>query len=1040
MKQKIGLLGLFILFGISFFFFFQKEETPPIDPYKSLYPFALQPKLNQAVFSSSGPAPKLAIKNDREKSVPMKTLKVAVFIENKIARTRYEMVFANPHDRDLEGELLFPLKTGQTISYFALEVNGELRPGVAVERTKARVAYEATVRKGVDPGLIEKIQGNLFRLRIFPVPAAGTKRVIIETQELLLSDAQHAFYHLPLQFDQKLTEFHFRLNAYGINRAPKLLHAFSHLKECTQVAKKHFTYRIHLNNFQPKHQFLLEIPSVNRSIIVANSANEQSYFKADLQVPLRYALKEKPKSISICWDHSLSRNVAQLDKEKKLLKRYLAYLREGKIELIGFANKVLYKKTFGLSKGQANELFNFLDQQAYDGATVLNSLPLQQMKGDEVLLFSDGLQTLGKQKRLQCNKPLYVIQSSASADEALLSALCQENQGALISLTRQSLDQAFFSLRTQSLRFLGFKEKNQIKNQCTNYTSQTFGLLQVLGQLKGASHHLTAQFGIGSTVMHQERLPIQLQVSKRNINEKMWAITYLDQLEALPQLNQTKILKLGLKYRLLTNQTSLLVLDAIEDYVEHGIMPPLSLQKKYKILRAKYLQEKKNEKAAHWKVLKKDWKEYLKWYANPRYEIKRSTYPLDDGVVIGVQEEFGDAETALMVPPAVLEESGEAPRNEPVNVQSGQDLNANGAQTFTWTNPNSLSWSSTSGTSTGVYSTTSANFSIGAVSGYASSLSTVNGCNTAGTAQAGQQVALRVAAWDPKTPYIKQLKAVPVAQLYQVYLSLRPIYQDQPSFFIDVCDFMMKKKQYQNAVRVLSNLAEMQIQDPALLRLLAQRLLQMKETKLALELFEQIIDLRPEEPQSYRDLGLALEASGHYQGAIEQLYKVVRNPYDPRFEGIHMIALNEINHIIHRHSNGLKTKFIDPIFIRKLPFDVRVVLNWDADDTDVDLWVTEPGSEKCMYSYQRTENGGRISNDFTQGFGPEEYLIKKAPSGTYFIQAHYYGNHRPSLNGKAQLTVQFYLHYGTPYEVKREVTRRLQKVDEEIDLATFEFD
>jgi uncharacterized protein YfaP (DUF2135 family) len=93
-----------------------------------------------------------------------------------------------------------------------------------------------------------------------------------------------------------------------------------------------------------------------------------------------------------------------------------------------------------------------------------------------------------------------------------------------------------------------------------------------------------------------------------------------------------------------------------------------------------------------------------------------------------------------------------------------------------------------------------------------------------------------------------------------------------------------------------------------------------------------------------------------------------------------------------------------------------------------------------MYSYQRTSNGGRISNDFTGGYGPEEYLIRKAPKGTYLIQAHYYGNHRPTLSGKAILTVQLFQNYGTPYEFKREFTRRLSVVDEELDLATFEFD
>jgi tetratricopeptide (TPR) repeat protein len=232
----------------------------------------------------------------------------------------------------------------------------------------------------------------------------------------------------------------------------------------------------------------------------------------------------------------------------------------------------------------------------------------------------------------------------------------------------------------------------------------------------------------------------------------------------------------------------------------------------------------------------------------------------------------------------------------------------------------------------------------------------------------------------------------------------------------------------------------MQLKDAALLRVFAQKLLQLKAEKLAIDVFKAVIDLRPEEPQSYRDYGLALAQMGKYNQAVQQLYKVVKQNYDGRFEGIHLIALNEINHLIAKHPKEIDTKGIPEYFLVQLPMDIRIVLNWDADNTDVDLWVTEPNQEKCMYSYKLTSNGGRISNDFTQGYGPEEYLIRKAPKGTYLIQAHYYGNHRPTLSGKAILTVQLFENYGTPYEVKREITRRLSVVDEELDLATFEFD
>ncbi len=44
----------------------------------------------------------------------------------------------------------------------------------------------------------------------------------------------------------------------------------------------------------------------------------------------------------------------------------------------------------------------------------------------------------------------------------------------------------------------------------------------------------------------------------------------------------------------------------------------------------------------------------------------------------------------------------------------------------------------------------------------------------------------------------------------------------------------------------------------------------------------------------------------------------------------------------------------------------------------MDLWVTDPNKETCYYSHKETLIGGRISNDFTEGYGPEQFLLKKA--------------------------------------------------------------
>ena len=71
----------------------------------------------------------------------------------------------------------------------------------------------------------------------------------------------------------------------------------------------------------------------------------------------------------------------------------------------------------------------------------------------------------------------------------------------------------------------------------------------------------------------------------------------------------------------------------------------------------------------------------------------------------------------------------------------------------------------------------------------------------------------------------------------------------------------------------------------------------------------------------------------------------------------------------------MNIKNLDKGIITSMPADVRVVMNWNMNNTDIDLWVTDPNGEKCFYSHSTTEIGGRISEDFTEGFGPEQFML-----------------------------------------------------------------
>ena len=149
--------------------------------------------------------------------------------------------------------------------------------------------------------------------------------------------------------------------------------------------------------------------------------------------------------------------------------------------------------------------------------------------------------------------------------------------------------------------------------------------------------------------------------------------------------------------------------------------------------------------------------------------------------------------------------------------------------------------------------------------------------------------------------------------------------------------------------------------------------------------------------------------------------------------------MNDINSLIARHKE-IKTDFIDKRLLKKEPVDIRVVLSWDTDNCDMDLWVTDPTNEKCYYSNFFTYLGGMISKNVTQGYGPEEFMLKKAPKGTYKIEVDYYGSYSQKQLMPVTLRITFYTHFGTDKEEKQETTIRLTNKKEVIEVGSFDFE
>jgi Ca-activated chloride channel family protein len=246
-------------------------------------------------------------------------------------------------------------------------------------------------------------------------------------------------------------------------------------------------------------------------------------------------------------------------------------------------------------------------------------------------------------------------------------------------------------------------------------------------------------------------------------------------------------------------------------------------------------------------------------------------------------------------------------------------------------------------------------------------------------------------------------------------------------------------------LRVLSNLAEMQLENRQLLRILGYRLLQAQRADLAVPVFERVLAIAPHEPQSSRDLGLALADAGRWQPAVQQLWQTALHTGAAagRFPDIDMTALAEMNALVakaQRLGQPVDTAGIDPRLLKNLPLGLRVVLGWDADNTDIDLHVTDPDGQVAYYGQPRTRQGGRMSADFTGGYGPEEFALRKPKPGVYTVRAHFFGHRQQLLAPATSLMLRLATGFGTAAEREQRVMLRLSGAGENVLVGEFRVD
>jgi hypothetical protein len=939
-------------------------------------------------------------------SLELVSLNVTTTVEGPRARTVVDHIFRNPHPRQLEGTFEYPLPTGASPSYFGMFLGqsrstvpsrfnrhdlslpttdalaglkpeqllkhvdaadwGDLREGRVVNNQKALETYEDVVRGKVDPGLLEYAGGNMFRGRVFPIPAQGYNRVVIAYEETLPVSTGQMVYRFPLP-GVELPQMQFTLRANAAECLEPVVLPKGARKE-TLGGGLSYTLAWEMERAEGEVVFRAT-PAEPRvqTISGRHGENGPSYVYTCLRPELKTVAKDEPfaRHAVFLLDTSLSERADRFNVSMMLLKRILEDDPDIQIfNVLAFnagAAWVSPKGWLPNTKAGRDKALAKLDGIVLEGATDFSAaLDKLANPGFDVaagtpvncFVLSDGNITWGEgdvaslvakfggRSPMSCRFQCYRTGLGAENLE-LYEALTRKGGGILNCYGEADLKAAAQAhrnhcLHVENVRLVGGPTSSDLLVAGRRAAVYPGGELVLAARVNGTGRVTALVEGTFRGKKYAEEFPIEVG-STSELAPRAWAEVAVASLQSL---NDSKLDGLVTAYcqqfGIVGKTASFLILENDADYKRFN------------------LEEERG------KTLVTDVGEFLDsaWAAM--------------GKVVGAHASFVQFLDRIESRVNVRKDPGVA---KLLTLAKDKD------------------------------------FELACPS--------LEGC-------------------------IVRAKDVPAAYLEGM--------QRDPSevgTYLTECRRRADKGDVNGAVCALSSVIEEHQGRSDANRLVGYRLLDLKQPQQAARLFERVQRQRPFEPHSYRDLARSLEESGLYAAAAINYEIVLAGTWHGRFQqDLKTVVLEEYVRMMQEAiRKKAVSKEVADVFGERLeglagkqkPADLRVTISWNTDATDVDLWVIEPDGTKCYYQHKATKNGGELSADMTQGYGPERYQIETAPKGTFQVLVHYYGTNPNLLGGETHVKVAVTRDAGRPTETTENHTVILKRHNEQVEVCKVKF-
>jgi hypothetical protein len=660
------------------------------------------------------------------------------------------------------------------------------------------------------------------------------------------------------------------------------------------------------------------------------------------------------------------------------------------------------------------------------------------------LLFSDGISTLSDAdflKNAKASRPIHCVVSSAKSDYSVMKLIAGKTRGKFVNVNALSSEKLKDELLNETLQFLGAEHGDSVREVYPSIATPVQGNFSVAGISDINDAELTLLFGFGSKV--EKRIKVKLEAKNaadQGNAYKIWAQKKIAELDLNYEKNRAELTELGQQFGIVTRNTSLIVLETVSDYILYNIEPPAELQAEYQ-RRLKWREEDQHNMERDMLKEAVAAAENIKKWWNTDFTPKQPKYPTPD-ILSRDSDKPSFARNLDRIPKNAdglrLRSSEGTPSPSSGGLNEGYAEGGSGGI----------------GDMLGALMGGSGGSTSGSDGGNSGRRLSGSGGKPRGIGRPYEEIEKEERISQP-TIIIKPIKkdndylnklTGKLSDDYQIYFKLRDDYANSPTFYFDMANWFYTHNDRETALRILTSIADLELENPSLYRLLGYRFKEYGEYALEKFVCQKVIQWRPMEPQSYRDYALALADNGEEQAALDALYSLLTKSYPDkicnRSRGIAEVVVTEMNRLIAKNPS-LNTSKIDKRLLIDIPVDIRVVINWNMDNTDIDLHVKDPNNEECYYSNRETSIGGHMSNDNASGYGPEQYLLKKAVKGKYRIYINYFSDRQFTSAGPSTIMAEIFTKFADKTEQRRVVSLQMSNATKKdkgkVEIAEFQY-